>query len=134
MNFPLAFLSLLLAANGIIGQTSMARPDKRKPAPWPPSAGELRVVIDADAANEVDDPWAIALALGFPERLKIEGFVASSGPLGRFLCDIRFDYAYDFQQTNGLLLRITRIDRDVSFNLLDDALKRIGQQPGKTKP
>ncbi|MEO7702901.1 MAG: nucleoside hydrolase [Opitutus sp.] len=46
-------------------------------APWPPAAGTLRVIVDTDAANEVDDQWAIALALGFPERLKIEGFVAA---------------------------------------------------------
>lgn len=45
--------------------------------PWPPPEGALRVIIDTDAANEVDDQWAIALALGFPERLKIEGFVAA---------------------------------------------------------
>jgi purine nucleosidase len=49
----------------------------RPVAAWPPPAGPLRVVIDADAANEVDDQWAIALALGFPERLRIEGFVAA---------------------------------------------------------
>lgn len=58
-------------------QQSLAKPEQRLPAPWPPPAGELRVVIDADAANEVDDQWAIALALGFPERLKIAGFVAA---------------------------------------------------------
>lgn len=50
---------------------------ERPLAPWPPPAGELRVVIDADAANEVDDQWAIATALGFPERLRIEGFVSA---------------------------------------------------------
>jgi inosine-uridine nucleoside N-ribohydrolase len=46
------------------------------PLKWP-ARGQLRVIIDTDAANEVDDQWAIALALGFPERFKIEGFVAS---------------------------------------------------------
>ncbi len=45
--------------------------------PWPPPAGPLRVVIDTDAANEIDDQYALALALGFPERLRIEGFVAA---------------------------------------------------------
>lgn len=44
--------------------------------PWPPIA-PIRVIIDTDTANEVDDQWAVALALGFPERLKIEGFVAA---------------------------------------------------------
>gem|GEM_PF-487501 len=45
--------------------------------PWPPAAGQIRVIIDADADNEIDDQWAIALALGFPERINIEGFVAA---------------------------------------------------------
>lgn len=58
-------------------QKSLANPARRQPAPWPPPAGQLRVIIDTDAANEVDDQWAIALALGFPERFKIEGFVAA---------------------------------------------------------
>ncbi|MEO7768449.1 MAG: nucleoside hydrolase [Ferruginibacter sp.] len=44
---------------------------------WPAPTGKLRVIIDADAANEVDDQWAIALALGFPARFQIEGFVAA---------------------------------------------------------
>lgn len=44
---------------------------------WPATKGKLKIIIDTDAANEVDDQWAIALALGFPERLQIEGFVAA---------------------------------------------------------
>jgi purine nucleosidase len=44
--------------------------------PWPVE-GKIRVIIDSDAANEVDDQFAIALALGYPERLQIEGFVAA---------------------------------------------------------
>ena len=61
----------------LTAQLSLAQTAQRPLAPWPPPAGELRVIIDTDAANEVDDQWAIALALGFPERLKIEGFVAA---------------------------------------------------------
>lgn len=45
---------------------------------WPLPKGLIRIIIDTDAANEVDDQWAIALALGYPERLKIEGFVAAN--------------------------------------------------------
>ena len=45
--------------------------------PWPPPAGPLRVVIDTDAANEIADHYALALALGCPDRLKIEGIVAA---------------------------------------------------------
>jgi len=46
-------------------------------APWPPPEGRLRVIIDSDAANEVDDQYALALALGFRDRLSIEGLVAA---------------------------------------------------------
>ena len=37
-----------------------------------PPAGKLRVVIDTDAYNEVDDQFAIAWALRSPERMKVE--------------------------------------------------------------
>ncbi len=37
----------------------------------------LRVIIDSDAKNEIDDQWAIALAILSPERFAIEGFVAA---------------------------------------------------------
>ena len=49
----------------------------RPAAPWPPPEGRLRVIIDADAANEVDDQFALALALGARERLLLEGLVAA---------------------------------------------------------
>jgi purine nucleosidase len=38
----------------------------------------IRVVIDSDAKNEIDDQWAIALAILSPERFEIEGFVAAN--------------------------------------------------------
>jgi inosine-uridine nucleoside N-ribohydrolase len=44
----------------------------------PPKGQKLRVIIDADAHNEIDDVWAIALALRSPERFQIEGFVAAN--------------------------------------------------------
>ncbi|TXC66493.1 nucleoside hydrolase [Piscinibacter aquaticus] len=37
----------------------------------------MRVVIDTDAANEIDDPFAIAWALLRPDRLKVEAFYAT---------------------------------------------------------
>jgi hypothetical protein len=37
----------------------------------------VRVVIDADAANEVDDQYAIALALLSPQRIDLRGLVAA---------------------------------------------------------
>lgn len=43
----------------------------------PPVETKLRIVIDSDAANEIDDLYAIALAIHAPERFNIEGFVAT---------------------------------------------------------
>ncbi|MFM8610251.1 MAG: nucleoside hydrolase [Burkholderiaceae bacterium] len=44
----------------------------------PPAPGQrLRVVIDTDAANEIDDPFAIAWALLRPERLQVLGLYAA---------------------------------------------------------
>jgi hypothetical protein len=61
-------------------------PERRIPT-VPPPGQRVRVVIDTDAANEVDDQYAIALALLSPERLDLRGFVAahwgdSGGPQG----------------------------------------------------
>ena len=58
----------------------ISRRDPRlRKVPKIPSKGEcLRVIIDTDAKNEIDDIWAIALAILSPERFKIEGFVAAN--------------------------------------------------------
>ncbi len=43
----------------------------------PPPGEKLRVLLDTDAATEVDDQYAIALAILSPERFDIEGFVGA---------------------------------------------------------
>ncbi len=53
-------------------------PTQRRVPAIPPKDQKIRVIIDADAHNEIDDVWAIALALLSPERLQIEGFVAAN--------------------------------------------------------
>src|SRR5215207_5365569 len=69
----------LVTALALLAQASPAL----LPVPWPPPDGQLRVIIDSDVNNEVDDQWALGLALGVPERLKIEGIVAAHyGPAG----------------------------------------------------
>lgn len=68
----LALLIILGLPLGAFGQKV-----KRPQAPWPPPAGPLRVIIDTDAGAEVDDQYALSLALGFPERLRLEGIVAA---------------------------------------------------------
>jgi len=44
----------------------------------PPSGSRLRLLIDSDAKNEIDDQYAIALAITSPERFAIEGFVGAN--------------------------------------------------------
>lgn len=44
----------------------------------PPPGQRIRVLIDSDAKNEIDDQWAIALAILSPERFAIEGFVGAN--------------------------------------------------------
>lgn len=68
---------------------SADRPGRHLPAIPPPGQIErpLRVLIDADAANEVDDQYAIALALFSPQRIELRGLVAAhfgdrAGPAG----------------------------------------------------
>src|SRR5688572_16963736 len=52
---------------------------KKVSVPKVPPAGErMRVIIVSDATNEIDDVWAIALAILHPERFQIEGFVGSN--------------------------------------------------------
>jgi inosine-uridine nucleoside N-ribohydrolase len=53
-------------------------PRLRKVPKIPPKDKRLRVIIDTDAKNEIDDVWALALAILSPERFKIEGFIAAN--------------------------------------------------------
>lgn len=41
-----------------------------------PPTGKVRLLIDTDTANEIDDQYAIAWALFRPDRLKVEAIVA----------------------------------------------------------
>jgi inosine-uridine nucleoside N-ribohydrolase len=43
----------------------------------PPPGGRIRLVIDTDVANEIDDLYAIALALASPERFDVAGISAA---------------------------------------------------------
>lgn len=88
----LASLLFALAYPGLIGlaeegQTAyrarstaiLQRDSQRRSVPTiPPSREPIRVIIDTDTKNEIDDVWAIALAVLSPERFRIEGFVAAN--------------------------------------------------------
>jgi inosine-uridine nucleoside N-ribohydrolase len=64
---------------------SAAGNEKRIIPQLPAQEKQLRLLIDTDIANEIDDLYAVALALTSPDRFSIEGFVAThwaahSGP------------------------------------------------------
>jgi inosine-uridine nucleoside N-ribohydrolase len=53
-------------------------PRERKVPRIPAKDERIRCIIDTDAKNEIDDVWAISLALLCPDRFQIEGFVAAN--------------------------------------------------------
>jgi purine nucleosidase len=73
---PMGLAILLTMA--VVGKTeTRVMAEERVVPPWPPAAKTLRVIIDTDAATEVDDQHALALALVSLDRFKIEGIVAA---------------------------------------------------------
>ena len=42
----------------------------------PPSGGPVRLLIDTDTANEIDDQYAVAWALLSPEKMTVEAVTA----------------------------------------------------------
>ncbi|MGQ9503828.1 MAG: nucleoside hydrolase [Thermogutta sp.] len=73
---PLGMLGLLAVGFSLKVGATVGAEDRRVP-PWPPGNKALRVIIDTDAATEIDDQHALALALVSPDRFKIEGIVAA---------------------------------------------------------
>lgn len=73
-----AICILVLAFQFCIGQSAQYFGEKKIVAKIPPVNERIRVVIVSDAANEIDDLWAITLAILSPERFDIEGFVGSN--------------------------------------------------------
>ena len=53
-------------------------PKARRVPTIPPKNKRIRCIIDSDTRNEIDDVWAVALALIASERFQIEGFVAAN--------------------------------------------------------
>ena len=63
-----------------------ANPDRLVPD-LPPAERPMRLLIDSDAANEIDDLYAIALAIATPGRFALEGFVATHFAASAFGAD-----------------------------------------------
>lgn len=60
------------------GQSSIYFGEKEVTPKIPPKNERMRVIIASDAMNEIDDVWAITLAILSPERFDIEGFVGGN--------------------------------------------------------
>jgi purine nucleosidase len=73
---PAKAILLCLVVAIVFAPSTFGAPS-RPLAPWPPPPGTLRLIIDTDAGNEIDDQYALALALGSPQRFHIEGIVAA---------------------------------------------------------
>lgn len=52
--------------------------EKRVVPEIPEKNQQIRIILDTDAYNEIDDQYALAVALLSTDRLKIEGFVAAN--------------------------------------------------------
>ena len=79
-SFPVSktrFVLLFSCVIAMIAATGRLDAQERVVPQIPPANQLIRVIIDADAKNEIDDQWAITLAILSPERFKIEGFVAA---------------------------------------------------------
>lgn len=73
----LAFL-LVMPNEDLLAQRSLYYGEKKVAPKIPPKGEKIRVIIVSDVTNEIDDIWAISLAILSPERFDIEGIVTSN--------------------------------------------------------
>ena len=71
-------LLMIIAAHQAPSQASKYFGKKLVTPKVPPKGERIRVIIVSDATNEIDDVWAVALAVLYPDRFQIEGFVGSN--------------------------------------------------------
>ncbi|MEX2565383.1 MAG: hypothetical protein WD431_05535 [Cyclobacteriaceae bacterium] len=101
---------LLLFFSGLKGEI-LAQADRyfgeKTIIPEIPAKGEkIKLIIVSDATNEIDDIWAIALALFHPERFQIE-MVKPHGVFGEYLADYRLKHPYYMREDKGYLIWVT---------------------------
>lgn len=90
---------LVMAFQASIAQGSKYFGEKKMVPKIPPPGERMRVVIVSDAKNEIDDVWAVTLALLSPERFDIEGFVGSN-----------FDHTSTAEGSKSIGLSVGQID------------------------
>ncbi len=75
---PLILFLIIFSSQVASGQSNLYFGEKKIVPVIPPKEERIRIIIVSDAKNEIDDIWAIALAILHPERFDIEGFVGSN--------------------------------------------------------
>jgi len=73
-----AFSALIIFNHQTVAQAKKYFGEKEIVPVIPPKGEKIRIIIVSDATNEIDDVWAISLALLYPERFDIQGFVGSN--------------------------------------------------------
>ena len=69
------------------GEIALEIEDHRRVPKIPEKGERIKIIIDSDCKNEIDDQWAIALAILSPERFEIEGFIGANFDQGRYGAD-----------------------------------------------
>ncbi len=70
--------SLILSVLPVQSQKSKYFGEKKIVPEIPDKDKRIRVIFVSDATNEIDDIWAVSLAVLFPDRFNILGFVGSN--------------------------------------------------------
>lgn len=77
IRFGFLIMMIMVYQSGV-GQSSVYFGTKKVTPKIPPKSERMRVIIASDAMNEIDDVWAISLAILSPERFDIEGFIGGN--------------------------------------------------------
>ena len=96
-------------------------PERRKELLRPPSQ-RVRIVVDTDAANEIDDQFALAWALLSQDRFKIEGLYAEPYSFGIYLDDL-------IEARQNRRSGASSSDRAAAVMSWLDGLRAVGKEP-----
>lgn len=91
-----------------------------------PGPGRLRVVLDTDTYNEIDDQYAVAYSLLSPERMSVEAIYAAP-----FLNDRSTSAAQGMEKSYEEILRLLKFFPRVDEKITLRGSERFFEQKGK---
>ncbi|MDA1091651.1 MAG: nucleoside hydrolase [Acidobacteria bacterium] len=100
------------AAAGALGSVAQAQTVDLDRLLAMPRAGRLRVVLDTDTYNEIDDQYAVAYSLLSPERMSVEAIYAAP-----FVNNRAASAAEGMEQSYQEILRLLRFFSDVDSSI-----------------